>query len=361
MYGSGDALVARGHHVDYLWQEQLPAAGGRLVRRFKLPLLLPRILRRLHAQGRHYDVIEIHEPLAAPSCLLRRWRKLPPIVIFSHGLEERGRTAELNYKQHKGLKASLKERTFSLITIGQAMYAVRHADHVLCCNGADMRYLSDVGVPAARLTQHHNGMEPIFLEAGEQLENAVAQDQHRSENPRVLFVGSWLERKGILDLIPAISAILQRHPNVKFTVAGCGVMESVVRDAFSDDLQNQIEVIPRIASDRELIEVYKSHSIFVLPSVFEGFPLVMMEAAALGLALVTTDVCGMADFVEHEVNGLTFPVGDTQALINNLELLVQDDALVRRLGDATRRKARLYTWATSADKIEKAYLNAIKA
>lgn len=359
MYGSGDALVARGHQVDYLWSEQLPPAGGRLLRRFKIPLALPRILRRLQAQGRHYDVIEIHEPLAAPTILLRRLRKLPPIVIFSHGLEERGLAAESDYKRQKGLKFSLKTRVFSLITIWQAMYAVRHANHVLCCNGSDMRYLIDAGVPPSRLTQHHNGMEPLFLKAGQLLENT--NDKNSPTRAGVLFVGSWLERKGILDIVPAMNAILRRHPALRFTIAGCSAAESLVREAFTDDVQSQIEVISHIDSDQRLIELYSVHSIFVLPSVFEGFPLVMMEAAALGLALVTTNVCGMADFVENEVNGLTSSVGDTQALTDNMERLVEDDVLARRFGDEARRKSRLYTWDTSAEKIEEAYISAINS
>jgi len=86
----------------------------------------------------------------------------------------------------------------------------------------------------------------------------------------------------------------------------------------------------------------------------------MIEAAAMGLAIVTTNICGMADFIDNGVNGLTIPVGDIKALTECIESLVINRSLARSLGEAARQKAQTYTWESAAEKIAVAYLKAIE-
>lgn len=351
MHGTGEALHRRGHQVDYFFSEQLPFGGPARLRRFLMPLKLPRLVRRLKASGRCYDIVEIHEPLAAPYCFTRRReRDLPPVVIFSHGLEERGQQAEMDYRKKKGLAPpGARARVSGALTWQQAAYAVRHADHVLCCNSQDVAHLRRAGVAARRLTQHHNAVGLEFLEEGERLA--------RQQPPRsgVLFLGSWILRKGTLDLVPAMSRVLNGDSSAHFTIAGCGVDTPDVLREFEKYLHPQITVIPRIEGSRHLMQVYGQHSVFVLPSYFEGQPLVMLEAAALGLAIITTDICGMADFIETGRNGLSVPVGDVDALQASICSLIGDEDKARALGQAAQSKARGYTWDNSAARIEAAY------
>ena len=98
---------------------------------------------------------------------------------------------------------------------------------------------------------------------------------------------------------------------------------------------------------------------FVLPSYFEGQPLVMIEAAALGLPLVMTSVCGMADFLEPEKNGLAVEIANPVDLARQLNRLIEDPALAERLGLAARETARMHTWVGAVEKIERSYYSAI--
>jgi len=344
-------MAAAGHTVDYLFHEHLPAPGPASLRRFTVPLVLPGLVRRLARNGRGYDIVEVHEPLAAPYCLARkRDRRLPPVALFSYGLEERGRKAELAYRQKKGLPVSIKKRYSPMTVVLQAMLGVRRGDLVICSNAEDVRYLRQAGVPAERLTQHHSGVDPEFLQAGETLAR-----QAPSERKGILFLSSWLLRKGILDLVPAVSAVLRAHQAMPCTVAGCGYEAENVLQDFPEDVRARVEVIPHIATTEPLIGLYGRHSILALPSYFEGQPLVMIEAAAMGLAIVTTPICGMADFIVPGENGLTAPVGDSDALAAQLRALVEDEALARRLGEAARRTAQEYTWARATDRLLAAY------
>jgi glycosyltransferase involved in cell wall biosynthesis len=317
-----------------------------------VPLEISSRVRQLQRQGRQYDIIEIHEPLAAASCFLRPFLKgFPPIVVFSHGLEETSRLADLRYLRQKGQPISLKKRYSPLSVVLQAMYGIRHSQQVICLSTQDSQHLMQSGVPEKRVAQIHNGIEDDLLTAGA---SAIETEQRSG----ILFVGSWLVRKGILDLAPAMTQVLRRHPDLRFTVAGSGVDEKSVKRDFAPEVHDQIDVIPKFSGNAKLIELYKRHSIFVLPSYFEGQPLVMIEAAAFGMAIVTTNVCGMADFIENDTNGLLINVGDEANLIDRLEKLIADPSLINRLGGAARKTAQSYTWFAAAEQLLGAYQRA---
>ena len=354
MHGTGDVLAKAGHQVTYLFSGHLQTWGPATLRRFTVPLKLPFLVRRLMRQGEQYDVVEVHEPLAAPYCFLRKFfMHLPPIVVFSHGLEGRSRLVELQYRKQKGLPVSLKRRYSPLSVVLQANYGTRHSNQVICLNSEDFQHLSLSGVPEGRLTRLPNGVEEELLAAGQ-----AAGSEH---GPRsgILFVGSWLIRKGILDLVPAITQVLHRHPELGFTAAGSGVDVETVKQDFPKNVQNQVSVIQSFSGNEALIDLYRRHSIFVLPSYFEGHPLVMTEAAAFGMAIVTTGICGMADFIQDGRNGLLVNVGDPLSLENGLERLIADTELARSLGEAARLTAHEHTWARSAQITLQAYEKAI--
>ncbi len=354
MYCTGDALIDMGHQVDYIFGEYWQLSRFVVLRRFTVPLQIPRLIYSLAQKGKQYDVVEIHEPLAAPYCFNRKINQnLPPVVLFSHGLEKRNQLAELAYRQQKGLPVSLSLR-FLRITVLQAMYGLKNCDHVICLNSEDLAYLQQIGVAKNRITQADNGVESQFLLAGQ----TIAQESPSRSG--ILFLGSWVLRKGTLDLVPAISQVMQRHPSLQFTIAGCGFDADTVLADFYEDIRSRIQVIPKISSNEELIDIYRQHLILVLPSYFEGQPLTIFEAAAMGLAIVTTNICGMADFIENGINGLTVPVGDVKSLTQSLDYLVRNPSLAKDLGEAARQKVQMYTWESAAKQLATAYQKAIE-
>lgn len=354
VYCTGAEMVAAGHQVDYIFAEKLKVPGPIQLRRFTVPILLPWLVRTLTRQGRHYDLVEIHEPIAAVYCLLRRFnRDWPPVVLFSYGLEERGRRVELAYRKQKKLPISLKKRLAPFSVVLQAAYAVRHCDHVVVSNSQDAAYLYQAGLEPKRVSVHHSGVEEAFLEAG----LALGQAGHPRRG--IIFLGTWLLRKGILDVVAALNTLLRQHSELNFTIAGSGCSREEVLTYFAPELHSRIEIIPKLANQQEVIATLSRHSIFVLPSYFEGQPLALIEAAALGLAIVTTNVCGMLDFIEDGVNGYLVPVGDEAALTMRLSQLVADEALARQLGEAARQTAQQFTWRQAAQALIEAYLRVL--
>jgi glycosyltransferase involved in cell wall biosynthesis len=342
IYNTGDLLTEMGHRVDYLFAPGIGAARSRIAARFLTPWRVGAQVAELNRRQGPYDVVEIHEPLSMWCGSRHRWgREFPPVVALSFGLEARSHSVAINYRRIKGLPVSLKQRISPLTLVWQATAGLRSAAAVVCMNNEDRDYLLARGVPEGRVHIAWTGVGSAFLEAG-----AASPDSDRSG--RLLFLGTWIERKGILDLVPAVATALARFPAACLTVAGCQLEEEEVRDAFPPEMRGRIEVIPRVATDDELVRLYRRHQVLILPSIFEGLPLVIQEAAAMKLAVVTTPVCGMKDVIRDGENGIFVGVGAPDQLTAAVSRLLADPGLADRLGEAAHRSAREYPWDRTA-------------
>jgi glycosyltransferase involved in cell wall biosynthesis len=170
-----------------------------------------------------------------------------------------------------------------------------------------------------------------------------------------------LDRKGIRDAVTVLTAVAKTFPSVSVTIAGCGMPAETVLADFPVEIRSAIRVVPSIASETALIAEYRKHSIYFLPSVFEGQPLTMMEAAAAGLALVSTATCGMKDFIRDGENGLLADVGDAAALESAVVRLVRDPGFAARLGRQAQLDSRKYTWRHAADGVLQAVSSAARS
>jgi glycosyltransferase involved in cell wall biosynthesis len=164
-----------------------------------------------------------------------------------------------------------------------------------------------------------------------------------AEAPVVGFVGRLTaKRKGFLDFLRAGALVLEYCPDVRFLVVGEADREK------SDAVDPSIAVEYGIATrclllgnrpNEELPILYKSMSVLVLPSLFEGIPRVVMEASAMGVPSVVTDVKGNREAVEHGRNGLLVPLGDVQALANAIIHVLTNREDAHRMGEEGRRIA----------------------
>jgi glycosyltransferase involved in cell wall biosynthesis len=156
--------------------------------------------------------------------------------------------------------------------------------------------------------------------------------------PVVGFVGRLAaKRKGFADFLAAAREIAARVPNCQFLVVG--ESDHGKADAMEASAAGVHGVAERFvfAGQRDgLPSFYKLMDVLVLPSIFEGLPRVVMEASAMGVPSVVTDVKGNREAVVHECNGLLVPLGDIRALANAVIRVLTD----RRLANEMSAKAR---------------------
>ena len=121
-----------------------------------------------------------------------------------------------------------------------------------------------------------------------------------------------------------------------------GMGEVAMEKAFPMNLQSCIGVAPSVAGD-DVPRVYAEHDVFVFPSMLESMSLVVPEAMASGMPIMTTRACGMQDIIEDGVAGFVVAPRDSERLANRLALLLDNPSLGVELKRAARQKAREIT------------------
>jgi glycosyltransferase involved in cell wall biosynthesis len=154
---------------------------------------------------------------------------------------------------------------------------------------------------------------------------------------RVLFVGSLGQRKGLSYLLEAIELLGSK---VELTllgrkaVDGCRPLEEAIRK------HCWISSLPH----PELLRVMQQHDVLVLPSLFEGFGLVILEAMAQRLPVITTAHTGGPDVISQGVDGFIVPIRSAEAIAARLDQLASDAVLLREMKRAAGVKAKSQRW-----------------
>ena len=155
----------------------------------------------------------------------------------------------------------------------------------------------------------------------------------------ITMVARPLWSKGIKEFIEAYYILENSLPNATFIVVG--EKEPGNPDNVPDGYirKNQSERLRFIGWRDEMREIYASSSIVVLPSHREGTPKSLIEAMAMGKALIATDTAGCKEVVEHQKNGMLVPVGDSRKLAEAIYEIASNGNLARDYGRYSRQKA----------------------
>jgi glycosyltransferase involved in cell wall biosynthesis len=343
----GEALIRRGHSVDFVFEDPQSWPGNRGLRSYLFPFMATaRILRLL--QVHHYDVSELLDwdayIFARINHLLPRERR-PVVLMRSMGLSRRVWQNELENSRLGFEKVKLYSRIlYPLIRLPTADLSARWVDHVIVMNTEDRDILVNRGVVTAdKVSVIPCGVSEKFF----------VPRNHPFQH-RLLFVGSWLPKKGINYLVPAFERLADEYPEITFTICGSLVSEEKVLSAFRPADRNRVKVLPLVDEDA-VVQQYQQADIFVFPSLCEGFGLVILEAMAAGLPTVVTPTGGAFDIVEDGVHGLRVPFRDVDAIVHAVQQLVKDATLRRRLSDQARQQATELSWSHIAEMVEAVY------
>ena len=280
---------------------------------------------------------------------LRRFKPgagLPPYVMFLHGIEERrihamGREAKKGRAWYFRWKNRMWEKIYHLPLYRWSI--VKRADHAVVINWETWTML--------QLKYNHEIRRVWYVPNGVEDHYFFQREFAEADALRLLFVGTWLDHKGVYYLRDGFEELVKRAPQVRLTIAGCSASAETVRQFFPPSVRDRLDILPFV-SRKDMPAVYAQHDVFVFPSLFEGLPIVLLEAMASGMPVVTTETCGMKDMVEDEYNGLLVKPADTAAFVAATERLIHSPDFRARLGRAAQETMKRHTWERVAEQLE---------
>ncbi len=157
---------------------------------------------------------------------------------------------------------------------------------------------------------------------------------------RFVFVGRFLREKGVFEYVQAARKLKEKYSHIAFQMVGG--LDDNPGSLREKDLQSwQKEgIVEWLGVRKDVAQVLKQSSVFVLPSYREGKPRSTMEAMACGRAVITTDVPGCRETVEHGRNGLVVRARNALALAEAMEQLICNPESVQKMGQASAEMAR---------------------
>lgn len=290
------------------------------------------------------DVIHGHDWMVAHSCVLAAQESKRPFVLTVHATEA-GR--------HQGWLPNELSRTVH----GIEAWGAHQASRVIACS-EHMRWEVTrlFEIPADQVTVIPNGVDPSSWRVPVRLRRA-ARDTHPGS--LVVFTGRLEWEKGVHTLIDAMALVRRAVPDARLVIAGRGSQhDDLVQQARRRRLGRTISFEGWLP-ERELHALVAAADVAVVPSIYEPFGMVALEAAAVGTALVVARSGGLAELVQDGATGWTFEAGDDKALASCLIAALTDPAEAARLARAGRRRAlRDYGWARIAEATMAAYRTA---
>lgn len=158
----------------------------------------------------------------------------------------------------------------------------------------------------------------------------------------VLFVAAHFhKRKGGMDLLKAVPLVINSHKKVLFVfVGGGGEEESMINFCRKKKIQNYVKFTGYLPNDR-ITQLQLSSNIFAFPTYYsEGFPLVILEAMAAGLPIISTPIRAIPEVIENGDNGFLIRPKDHMALADKIIYLIENEEIRKQIGNRNIQKVR---------------------
>jgi len=371
-------LARRGHHVDVYTRSQdaeLPRVshglgqGARVIHLpagpehpynkhlvyDHLPEFVDGLLTQADADGIHYDVLHSHYWLSGVVAQELRQRWSTPIVHMFHTLGKM-----------KDAVAQRPEERETARRIEVEADIVRFAETLVAATPAEKEQLVQLyGADPARVRVISPGVdtERFYPIPAQPAKGRIGICPDRRI---ILFVGRIEPLKGIDNLLCAIARVVDGRPELREGLCVPIIGGDLDRVREADEMVRLQELRGGLgigdivtflgAKDQDMLQYYYSAAeMVVMPSDYESFGMVALEAMACGAPVIASDVGGLAFLVQHGRTGYRVPARDPAALADRITRLLTDEGLRRRIGQRAACWAESYAWPRIADRIEALY------
>lgn len=219
---------------------------------------------------------------------------------------------------------------------------MRRAEFLVTCTGANEDHLQKIAPKNTKIYKIYHGLDTkLFTNSSRQTSSGQVDDV-----PMLLSVGRLVEKKGFDYLIQACAILKQKGLRFRCQIVGGGDDDYAVK---LKNLINSLNLNDTVSlygavTQEELRTIYQQATAFALPCLVvdngdrDGIPNVLVEAMAMSVPVISTDISGIPELIDDQVNGLLVPEKNAEAMASAIEKLLVDAELRSRLGKAGRAR-----------------------
>lgn len=278
-----------------------------------------------------FDCIHAHDWLVSVAAKGLKHALQLPLVATIHATEH-GR----NNGIHTPVQFEIHQKEWEL---------TYEANKVIVCS----EYMRDevIGVfklPNEKVHVLPNGVDPSMLKVYGETESWKQSfgDQH---DFYIFSIGRIVKEKGFQTIIDAAPRILERHPHVKFIIAGKGPMLHEFQEKVKERGLSSTIFFVGFVDDEKRNLFLQDCDAALFPSLYEPFGIVALEGMASGKPVIVSDTGGLGDIIKHEVNGLTIYPGNPESLADQVNALVENQEFRTKIATYGKREAETtYCW-----------------
>lgn len=349
--GLGRALAARGHSVRAIMrgeQKEFVRDGVR----YSLSPNLFRFILDVRRHAKVSEIIHCHDTLSVLASLPKRNR----VLIYTGHLvfaNARGFHSSQEWQGDTDLSLTTRLKCNTARMLGWGV--LKSVDRVIAVSVSTKDAVNRIyGVPTSKIEVVFNGIEAKQFPRGE---ITCSQDEH--DVRRILFVKPNEPRKGLHHLLAALPLVLERVPEAELIVAGPeppGDYGKYIQNLLDKYRISAKVVLTGAVSFDDLVSLYLSSHLVVMPSTCEGFPMVVLEASACGRPVIASNIGGLNEAVVDGETGFLVDVKDPSLLAATIVKVLSDDPLRRQLGENARgRVLENFTWDRICSQVERIY------
>jgi glycogen synthase len=229
-------------------------------------------------------------------------------------------------------------------------WLAHRADTLIACSGAMRLEVAELfDLDPGPIEVLHNGITPRQWRTDPAQVRAVRERYAPDGHPVLLYFGRLEHEKGVQDLIAALPRIRRAHPGTRLLVTGTGTAaDQLIAAARTHRVRRSVRFTGHLP-DTDLAALLRAVDAVVLPSRYEPFGIVALEAAAAGAPLVASTAGGLGEVVVDGETGLSFAPGDVPGLAGAVRAVLSDpEAAARRARAAGKRLGSAFEWGRIA-------------
>jgi glycosyltransferase involved in cell wall biosynthesis len=290
------------------------------------------------------DIVQAHGHPYPSSLLARKVAKQfkKPFIVTQHN-------TFIDYDSWLNLVESLNDWAIGATVL-------KKADKVIAVSGATREYVLKLGADKKKTSVIYNGVDEEFF-------HPIDRERCREKlglpknDTIILSVRRLVYKNGLNTLIEAASHLVRKRHNILFLLVGTGPDRGFIEKRIKElRLSNNVK-LAGLAADEQLPYYYNAADCFVIPSSSgEGLPMVLLEAMACGLPLISTISGGTAEIIREDVNGFLAPPRDSEALAKAIIKAISSREANLAIGKENRRTIeKRFTWDNNMEQLKKIY------